>query len=1003
MSERGFWTMRQRAVERCLLVGVVALLLVVLVAAPAFALDPPTYLFGWGSAGSGNSEFSNPEGIAVAPDGSVYVTDYYNSRIQVFDSSGNFVKSFSSRAVLPLGITFRPDGHMWITCSSSVNEWDVSGAQPTWLNTWTTGDDGTRLGYTPDLAFDSQGNFYVTDGTHNCVWKFDAAGNAVGHAGGPGSGPGQFQQAEGIVVDSSDILYVADPYNHRIQKFDTSLNVLPGGWGTHGTGPGEFDVPDELAIDSSDRIYVSDAGNARVQVFDTSGTYLTEFGGRGTGPGQFGGPEAIDIAPSGAIYVTDDVAQNVQCFTPPTETGAPPYLGSWGFAGGSGAIVPEGLDVDPSSGLVYLADQPFRRIDVYSATGTLLRQFSTAAVLGGKVIDCIPLAADFDGDGDLWVVGYLPDNTGAPNYRGRIFEFDMTDPASPSLIRRWDYGDGGSQMGRLVDLAFDSRGNFYVSDIDNNCIRKFDSDGDPVTHFGGPLGSGDGQFRQPEGLAIDSSDTMFVVDCYNHRIQKLDTSGNFLGKWGTSGTGNGQFNVPDELTLDAQGNVYVTDVGNHRVQQFDSNGTFISKWGRAGSGPGLFSTPEGIAVGPQGNIYVTDNYAVVNGPWAWHAVQYFGSSAQPNAKKGGIVPSALTAPPVSLLSVAPPDGSNGWYKTNPEITLTSNLPGDTYYQWAEHAINWSSVAGTIRPAYSSWGVIYGEGTRTLNYYSMATAGSQGTQQSQTFKVDITAPSVPAASGAVLGEDTVRVSWSPAADAISGIAGYELWDADTNTLACPMTDAFTSATTVSGLAEATTHRYYVQAVDLAGNRSPASATLVLTTASSTPGDSTGSIVTGDDVPASAGSVDFVFDHVTTSGGVLVHPSTSQSAPSGFQLISGTYYDISTTVTFSGQVHLTIHYDPNNLNGVAESDLELWHWKNGGWVNITTGLDPGNDIITGDTDSFSPFAVFAPTGTGGGPTTSTPAASWWSLSLLLVAGLAATLSMMMRSRTAAPKGD
>jgi tripartite motif-containing protein 71 len=61
-------------------------------------------------------------------------------------------------------------------------------------------------------------------------------------------------------------VYVSDYNNHRVQKFDSEGNFITK-WGSKGTGDGEFVNPNGIAMDSSGNVYVADAGNNRIQVF----------------------------------------------------------------------------------------------------------------------------------------------------------------------------------------------------------------------------------------------------------------------------------------------------------------------------------------------------------------------------------------------------------------------------------------------------------------------------------------------------------------------------------------------------------------------------------------------------------------------------------------------------------------------------------------------------------------------------------------------------------------
>ena len=90
--------------------------------------------------------------------------------------------------------------------------------------------------------------------------------------GSEGNGTGQFYLPQGIAVDSSDNVYVADIKNDRIQKFDSDGNFITQ-WGSFGNGTGQFASRVHIAINLADNVYVSDYGNHHIQVFALSFTW----------------------------------------------------------------------------------------------------------------------------------------------------------------------------------------------------------------------------------------------------------------------------------------------------------------------------------------------------------------------------------------------------------------------------------------------------------------------------------------------------------------------------------------------------------------------------------------------------------------------------------------------------------------------------------------------------------------------------------------------------------
>ena len=231
-----------------------------------------------GSMGEEDGQFSYLASIAVDADGNVYAGDSYRSgnesRIQKFDSDGNFVRAFGSYG--------NGDGQF---------EWNgVSG-----------------------LAVDAQGNVYASDYGHNRVQKFDSDGNFLMKFGSAGSGEGQFAAPCHLTVDSSGNIYVVDTGNNRVEKFDSNGNFIRQ-FGTAGTGDGQFQSPRGIAIDSHGNVLVVDTDNHRVQKFDSDGNYISQFGSYGSDNGQFYHPWGIAIADSGKIVIGDKFNNRVQIF-----------------------------------------------------------------------------------------------------------------------------------------------------------------------------------------------------------------------------------------------------------------------------------------------------------------------------------------------------------------------------------------------------------------------------------------------------------------------------------------------------------------------------------------------------------------------------------------------------------------------------------------------------------------------------------------------------------------
>jgi hypothetical protein len=88
---------------------------------------------------------------------------------------------------------------------------------------------------------------------------------------------GSYRQPTDVAWDSKGNIYITDGYiNSRVAKLDKNGNWVKS-WGEFGKGQGQFSTPHSIAIDRNDNIYVGDRGNQRVQVFDTDGKFLRMF------------------------------------------------------------------------------------------------------------------------------------------------------------------------------------------------------------------------------------------------------------------------------------------------------------------------------------------------------------------------------------------------------------------------------------------------------------------------------------------------------------------------------------------------------------------------------------------------------------------------------------------------------------------------------------------------------------------------------------------------------
>ena len=284
-----------------------------------------TFVNMWGSFGKGNGRFDGQNDVDSF-NGRVYVADYANHRIQVFDTKGNYITKWGSygeengQIHKASALTVVPSGNIYLSDQFNYRI-QVFTANGTFVTSWGTKGEGDGQFLHPHVpGVDSEGNIYVSDRDLANVQKFTADGKFMMKWSEEGSNDGQLSKPESVIIDSKDNVYVADFGNHRIQKF-TKDGKFVLKWGSKGIGDGEFNGPAGMSIDRNDNIYVTDKNNNRIQVFTANGTFLTKFGTEGSGPGQFILPEGVGVdINTGLVYVADTGNYRIQVFRPVTSS-----------------------------------------------------------------------------------------------------------------------------------------------------------------------------------------------------------------------------------------------------------------------------------------------------------------------------------------------------------------------------------------------------------------------------------------------------------------------------------------------------------------------------------------------------------------------------------------------------------------------------------------------------------------------------------------------------------
>jgi predicted membrane-bound mannosyltransferase/DNA-binding beta-propeller fold protein YncE len=276
-----------------------------------------------GATGSGAGQFQSPRAIAVAPDGSLYVADSLNHRIQHLSPNGEVLQVWGQFGDVtqgdapggmfnePWGVAVAPDGTVYVadTWNYRVQKFSADGQ---FLSMWQTFSpaDKPEVFYGPrGIAVDSHRRVFVVDTGNKRVVVFEADGRYLTQFGGAGLGPGQMDEPVGIALDGDGDVYVTDTWNKRVQVFapDASgLNYTPvaewliSGWYGQSVQNKPF-----IAVDAQKHVYVTDPQACRVLEFTASGQIVRAWGACSSDVNGFGLPIGLAVDAASGVWVSD--------------------------------------------------------------------------------------------------------------------------------------------------------------------------------------------------------------------------------------------------------------------------------------------------------------------------------------------------------------------------------------------------------------------------------------------------------------------------------------------------------------------------------------------------------------------------------------------------------------------------------------------------------------------------------------------------------------------------
>ncbi len=474
----------------------------------------------------------NASSIAKGPDGSIYVVacgdlsgeGSTGSRIQKFDSSGKFVRSWHG-GFMPANsgggsyygsfgqIAVGPDGDVYAFTESGITEFS---------------SDGVAIRQLP----------------------ISTGGSADGQFGSQGPGD--------MAIAPNGEIYIADPDNHRIQVF-SSTGLFQRAWGSLGYNyyDNSLQEPKHVAVSPSGLVYVGDVGSGRIKKFDSVGNIISSFH-----VGVYGDHlGALSVDRNGRLFVVRTNTKSIIVIAADDSV-----ITSWGssgtgdgqFSGGDNGQFSGGVIVGVDN-QIYALDVGGARVEIFNDNSFDLRVTTNAASNINQTAARLNLtSSDLTNMKDAnYTFEY-----GATTSYGSTVSSDSTTSTTGSpitLIGGPTVYQAGNNQGR------DKHGNFYITP--NGNLYKFNSAGQYVgrigyeNHFYGSYST---------SMAFDSEDNVYYsgyIAGDGTGVEKYDSSGNFLGVLSGSSTG---FN---RLATDNQDNLYV--LTSTTVYKYDSTGALV--------------------------------------------------------------------------------------------------------------------------------------------------------------------------------------------------------------------------------------------------------------------------------------------------------------------------------------------------------------------------------------------------------------------------------------------
>ncbi|MCW2768433.1 MAG: conserved repeat protein [Nocardioides sp.] len=505
---------------------------------------------GFGSLGTGNYQFFEPHDLAFGND-KMYVADTYNHRVQTYSMPGPvepppaaLTPAYTSQISDPGGVApVYPAGVEIVDGTWYVA--DSGGSRVVTINPTTgavTPLTSTGLNDPRDLEVDAADptGLWVLDTGNDRVVRVSRTSGQVTQLTPAGS----LGDPYGLANDATRV-YVANTYGNTANPAGVKAYNRTGStvWTRTTCFNKPFDRPRDVGLLDSGEVAVADTDNHRIVVLNAAdGSCVREFGQVGTGPGQFKSPRSVTSDGAGGVWVADALNYRVQHLT---ATGSP------------------------------LGTQPAARTTPGEGNGQFRSAHCVTPIPGGtEVAVC-----------DTF------------NFRIQVWNGAGSGPVWQRNVGGTKPANGG--FNGAFAVAYGPDGSLYAADWFNHRILKFDANGQYVAQWGG-YGQPNGSLIFPRGIVVSPTGEVVVTDSENSRIDLFDSTGGFIRAVKPTGL---TLSRPHQTALDGSGGYWIADTNANRVVHVSSTGATLSF---PIGGQATNSRPEGIAVDTNGDILVSN-------------------------------------------------------------------------------------------------------------------------------------------------------------------------------------------------------------------------------------------------------------------------------------------------------------------------------------------------------------------------------------------------------------